>query len=581
MKFYSIKTRLTAMYVAIIILLIGCTSLSVGWLSSRALLNQSVTSAGRELALISEKLDLFMTKLETESLYLTRMQDSSSPTDRYQQFLYSSGTLSFLNDFILVQPSVESIAFYDTQGSVLFSDAKSNISIISQTEADYITGFREEDDNSKWISFHDAEYPASSHTSDWVCSFLRKIYSFRGEQLGILELNLNEETIQTIYDVAIADHYNFYILDESGQIISAKDKSKLHMSLEELQEQYPPTSLNALIHPGSEFLYTTLYNEKMKWTLLSTVPTEVILRESRMLVFAICLIGFLAVFLGFILLNSITHFLIHPLIRLTDTVDEIATGNYHIRADDKARNEIGHLASRINFMSENTLSLLDTIQKESALKRQFELSYIQLQMNPHFLYNTLETICGMISVDEKKKAIRMIQNVSGFYKRVLSKGVPIVTVEQELELTRFYLDILQQRYCEIYTYQIQMDPETSQYQLPKLTLQPFVENALIHGILPTGKPGEIIIKSYSDADHIIISIADNGMGMEPDSLEDIRKAFANPDLIQEEHAGFGMISTYQRLMLFLNQPDITITVDSKPGEGTTVRLVLPRRTDKH
>ena len=130
MKYYSIKTRLTAMYAAVIMILIGCTSLTVGLLSSRALMNKSINSAKRELILINDKLELFVAKLETESLYLTRIQGGSSSEDRYQQFLYTSGILSFLNDFILIQPSVESIAFYDSHGMVLYSDAKSNISAI-------------------------------------------------------------------------------------------------------------------------------------------------------------------------------------------------------------------------------------------------------------------------------------------------------------------------------------------------------------------------------------------------------------------------------------------------------------------
>lgn len=586
MKFHSIKTRLTAMYAAIIILLISCTSLFVGLLSSNALMKQSVISAERELTLINDKLDLFIAKLETESLYLTRMQSSTPAGDRYQQFLYSSGILSFLNDFILIQPSVESIAFYDTHGAILFSDAKSNISTLPEEPVSYIEEFRNEPSSSKWINFHYTNYPASIHTSDWVCSFLRKIYSFQGELLGILELNLSETSFQAIYDVAIAEHYNFYIMDSSQTIISAGDKSALHKSLGELEEQYPPASRTGLFHPSSQYLYTMHTNEKLGWTLISTIPLDIILSETRTLVIAIFCVGALAVILAFLLLNSITHFIIQPLSDLTLTVEEIARGNYTIQADTHTPNEIGRLASRVNFMSGNTLRLLDTIEKESALKRQFEFSYIQMQMNPHFLYNTLETICGMIAVDEKKKAIKMIQNVSSFYKKVLSRGAPVITIGQELELTRCYLDILRQRYCEIYSYGIELEPGVRLYRLPKLTLQPLVENALIHGILPTGQPGNIKIQVFREQDDLIISIADNGKGMEPDTLHKIRRLLAAEDLAAEtdldadaEGPGFGIISAVRRLRLFLNDPGITVTVNSAPGQGTSIRFILPMGKD--
>ncbi|RHB47220.1 sensor histidine kinase [Enterocloster aldenensis] len=575
MRFYSIKTRLTVMYAVIIILLISCTSLSVGLLSSNALMDKSIISAQRELTLISEKLDLFAAKLETESLYLTRMQASASTDDPYQQFLYTSGVLSFLNDFILIQPSVESIAFYDNQGNLLYSDAKSNISAIPEAAPSYIEDFKEDNASSKWIDFHYPNYPESFHASDWVCSFLRKIYTFQGELMGILELNLSEDSFQSIYDVAIADSYDFYIMDSTRTIISAGDKSKIHMSLEQLQQIYPAASQTGLFHASSEYLYTMHTNEKLDWTLVSTLPIQVILKESRTLVFTIFLIGALAVILAFILLRSITGFIIRPLSSLTATVEEIADGNYTIKADTGTRNEIGRLAARINSMSENTLRLLDAIKKESALKRKFEFSYIQLQMNPHFLYNTLETICGMIAVDEKKKAIKMIQNVSSFYKKVLSKGIPIITIEQELELTRCYLDILQQRYCEIYTYEIRMDREAGQYRIPKLTLQPFVENALIHGILPTGKPGKITITAAADSCRIILTIKDNGTGMDAETLHSLRSLLDERNFTDEKAAGFGIISTYRRLLLFLDGPDAGISIDSVPGEGTSVRLLLP------
>jgi sensor histidine kinase YesM len=563
------------MYAAVIMILIGCTSLTVGLLSSRALMNKSINSAKRELILINDKLELFVAKLETESLYLTRIQGGSSSEDRYQQFLYTSGILSFLNDFILIQPSVESIAFYDSHGMVLYSDAKSNISAIPEEANTYIEQFRNEHDSSKWIDFHLTNYPDSFHSSDWVCSFLRKIYSFQGELLGILELNLSETSLQAIYDVAAAGNYSFYILDNEENIVSAGDKSTLHMSLQELQDKYPPASENRLIHSSSQFLYSMHTNEKLNWTLVSTLPTKLILSESRTLVATICLIGLLVMIMAFILLNSVTHFIIQPLSNLTSAVEKIGEGDYTIKCNTQTKNEIGILASRINSMSENTLLLLDTIKRESALKRQFEFSYIQLQMNPHFLYNTLETICGMIAIDEKKKAIKMIQNVSMFYKKVLSKGAPIITLEQELELTRCYLDILRQRYCEIYSYDIISTPEAHAYRLPKLSLQPFVENALIHGILPTGKPGKIIISALCKEDKLILSITDDGKGINPDQLDHLRHLLNQKVFTDENKSSFGIVNTYQRLLLFLEDPSIAINIDSVPGGTTTIQLILP------
>lgn len=575
MKFYSIKTRLTAIYATIIIFLIICVSLVVDLLSSNAMIRKSVLSANRELKLVEEKLDLFVENIETQSLYLIQIQNGSSFDEPYQNFLYTSGALSFLQDFIHVQPSVESILFYDAQGNILFSDSNSKIANVPNDEKPgYIDAFRDGEQNMEWVDFHSFRPPTDSQSPHWVCSFLRKIYSYSGEFLGVFEININEKSLQSIYDTVIADHFRFYIMNNHQMVVSAKDKDEIQMTQKELEKNYPSEPLNSLFHSSSKYLYSSIYtNENLKWTLVSILPMDVILEEIKKLISSIFLVGFLAVLSAFLLLRYITDYITRPLIDLTSTVKEIAEGDYTIRADTATSNEIGVLAEQINVMSENTLNLLNKIETQEALKRQFELSYIQLQMTPHFLYNTLESICGMIAVDEKKKAIRMIQNLSSFYRKILSRGTPVVTMKQELEITRCYLDILQQRYREAYTYKIEIDPHAESYYFPKLTLQPFVENALIHGILPTGIHGELTISIAFQEGHLLITITDNGKGIPADILQQIRSSLEERDFSGEMN--FGIVNTFQRLSLFLNEPDIDIHIDSVLGQGTSVQLILP------
>lgn len=575
MKFYSIKTRLTAIYAAIIVFFIVCVSLVVELLSSNALIRKSVLSADRELRLVEEKLDLFAENIETQSLYLIQVQNDLSFKDPYQNFLYTSGVLSFLQDFVHVQPSVESIAFYDARGNNLFSDSNSKTANVSSYEKPaYIEAFIEGDQNMQWIDFHSFQPPTDSRSTHWVCSFLRKIYSYSGEYLGIFELNINEESLQSIYDTVIADDFQFYIMNHEQMVVSAKDKTEIHITQKELEKNYPPEPLDHIFHSSEKYLYSTIYtNENLKWTLISILPMNAIMGEIRKLLSSIFLVGFFAVLSAFLLLRYITDFISRPLIELTSTVKEIAKGDYTIHADTSISNEIGILAEQINVMSENTLNLLNKIETQEALKRQFELSYIQLQMTPHFLYNTLESICGMIAVDEKKKAIRMIQNLSSFYRKILSRGAPVVTMKQELEITRCYLDILQQRYREAYTYEIEVDPQAEDYCFPKLTLQPFVENALIHGILPTGVQGELRISVTFQQERLLITITDNGRGIPADILQRLRTALEKRYLTEEMN--FGIISTFQRLSLFLNEPDIDIRIDSALGKGTAIQLNLP------
>lgn len=577
MKFHSIKTQLTVIYMTLIVFLIICVSILAELISSNTFINKSVLSANRELRMMNEKVELFAEDIEAVSLYLIQVQNSESFNEPYENFGYTSGILSFLQDFVFTHPTVESISFYDQQGTVLFSDTKSNVAEIPDQKVPYIEKFKEEDQNTKWIGFHNFDDQEGDDSKDWGCSFLRKVYSYTGDFLGIFELNISEKSIQSIYDIALADNYSFYILDESGTVVSAKDKDMLHLSMDKLKEIYPQEQISHLFHSPSNYLYTTYDNQKLGWTLVSTLPLKILLRETNKLVLSIFGIGFVAIILAFMLLNRLTRFITHPLIDLTETVEKIAEGDYGIRADENTPNEIGRLAGRVNIMSKNTMNLLNTIEKESALKRQFELSYIQLQMTPHFLYNTLESICGMIAVDEKKKAIRMIQDLSSFYRKILTRGTPIVTIRQELEIIKCYLDILRQRYCESYSYEIHVAPGAEEYYIPKLTLQPFVENALIHGVLATGRPGEIKISVSYIGGKLRLDIVDNGRGMEADVLEKLRILLQKREFVPEKEFGFGIINTFCRLSLFLNEPDIQILIDSVPGEGTSVSLILPTK----
>lgn len=576
MKFHSIKTQLIIVYTILISILIVSISFAVSFISSHALWTKTVTSAERELALINEKLDLFSAKLETESLYLIKMQDEFSSDDPYQKFLYTSGILSFLQDFIFTQASVESISYYDTNSNMFFSNGASSFQQ-KYEPINYIESFKAENATTKWLGFHYSESNNLSQSPEWVCTFLRKMYSYDGNFLGIWELNVSERTIHSIYETAIADHYNIYILDHTNHIVSCSDIAQLHISLDDLGQIMPPSS-NSYLYSDSEFLYTTDINEQFGWTLVSTLPLEVLLKESRNLIKSIYFIGLLTILLAILLLNFITHFVTKPLKELTRTVEKIAQGNYSIHADITSQNEIGQLAQRVNSMADNTLNLLHQIEKEETLKRQFEFSYIQSQMNPHFLYNTLENICGMIAVDEKRNAIKMIQNVSSFYRKVLSKGIPIITIEQELEITRCYLDILRQRYKGIYTYEIQIEPETSSYKIPKLTLQPIVENALIHGILPTGMPGRLSINVHAENARIILSVTDTGQGMDLDTLTRIRALIKEDIFPTDTDSGFGIIGALRRLRVFLNTDSVDIEIDSVPLEGTRIRLFLPQNT---
>ena len=204
---------------------------------------------------------------------------------------------------------------------------------------------------------------------------------------------------------------------------------------------------------------------------------------------------------------------------------------------------------------------------------------LQEQINPHFLYNTLDAIVWMTEAGEKQKAIQVIQELSSFFRISLSKGQSEITVRNEKEHVKNYLEIQRYRYQDILDYEIDFDEEILDYHIQKLTLQPIVENALYHGIKNKRGGGCIKVSGKQDGEDIVFTIEDNGIGMNEEGLEKLRKLISgelvSEELVSDEQRGFGMANVEQRLEVHYGS-EYGMTVDSTYGEGTTVTVRIPK-----
>ena len=191
------------------------------------------------------------------------------------------------------------------------------------------------------------------------------------------------------------------------------------------------------------------------------------------------------------------------------------------------------------------------------------------QIDPHFLYNTMDTIIWLIEADRPQAAVEMVSNLSDFFRHCLSKGEDVITLAEEERHVRSYLQIQHARYKDILDYEIQIDPALQNVTLPKLTLQPLVENALYHGIKCKRGKGHIRITSKTEDGDILLQIADDGAGMSPERLEALRRAMATG-----ERVGFGLVTVHERLRLLFGSP-YGLTLASQEGAGTTVTARIP------
>ncbi len=274
------------------------------------------------------------------------------------------------------------------------------------------------------------------------------------------------------------------------------------------------------------------------------------------------------------ILNSITR----PIQELCRITSQIAEGNFSDRARMQTEDELEVLSDSVNDMSENLEVMVHQIKEDERKMRRAELRLLQEQINPHFLYNTLDTIVWLIEGDDPDKAVDIVVALSEFFRMVLSKGKEYISIREEEAHIRGYLEIQQVRYQDILDYEIAIDPGLYQYRILKLTLQPLVENSLYHGIKYKRAKGKIWVTgtmqrgALPGGDRILLCVQDNGAGMDSEEVERLQAEIQKP--CKETEKGFGLANVNERIRMNFGM-EYGMTIESEKGSGTKVSILIP------
>lgn len=264
--------------------------------------------------------------------------------------------------------------------------------------------------------------------------------------------------------------------------------------------------------------------------------------------------------------------IIKPVRKLYDATQKIARGDFTARAQINTKDEIAELAEGFNTMAGNMQGMIQKIKEDEQKMRRTDLRLLQEQINPHFLYNTLDTIVWLIEGNEADQAVNMVVTLSDFFRQVLNKGKELITIREEEQHIRSYLEIQSMRYHDILEYDIRIDQVLYDYQILKLTLQPVVENALYHGIKYKRARGYIHVNGEMDGNLIRLTVRDNGAGMEVKELEELRKEIERP--CQETERGFGLANVNERIHMYFGD-QYGIDIQSAKDRGTIVEITIP------
>ena len=365
----------------------------------------------------------------------------------------------------------------------------------------------------------------------WLLSLLRNISTLR-DRVNDIKQNLDEGN-QYDENIEMLDN-NIYILTE-------------------------------LIQDDIQYYiyYQTVSIEQLKNSLNEQVESFVALFAG---------IGFSIVVIVIIITTYVLSSITKPVHELSQATKKIAGGDFSTRVTVGTKDEIGTLADSVNEMTEHLEDFVEKIKEDERKMRHTELRLLQEQINPHFLYNTLDTIVWLVEGNATDKAVNMVVSLSDFFRIVLSKGKDVITLKEEEQHIRSYLEIQQVRYRDILDYDIQIPQELYQYKILKLTLQPLVENSLYHGIKTKRGKGTIYVTGRLEGEKIYLDVKDTGVGMNEAELASLRSKITRP--CKETDSGFGLANVNERIRMNFGM-EYGITIMSRKGEGTRVQVVIP------
>lgn len=421
--------------------------------------------------------------------------------------------------------------------------------------------------------FYDPNYKYT-----WVVSLSRAVEITKSGKTssGVLLVDMNFSGIEQICkNVEVSKNGYVYLIDTDGEIIYHPRQQLIYSNLI-TENNYEAAKFEDGNHienfEGNKRLVTVKTVGYTGWKLVAISPmSDVTAGYYEFRVFAI----FIMIFAIFILISInmfVSSRIANPIRALEKAVKEFESGVVSLNIPESGSYEIQHLAKAIKSMVNQMNLLMENIMIEQEAKRKSELNALQAQINPHFLYNTLDSIIWMIENENYDGAIIMVTALARFFRISLSKGKNVITVRDELEHARNYLTIQNIRYKNKFSYSIDADEETLDLTSIKLIIQPLIENAIYHGMEYMSGEGDILVKSYKKNEDLYIDIIDNGLGMLQEVADKLLTEEVNNQ--QRKGSGIGLKNVHERIKLYFGE-EYGLEVYSEPDEGTTIRIHMP------
>ena len=473
-----------------------------------------------------------------------------------------------------------SLALFDSDGGLISATPLTELkNSVTPSREEWFTAAMERIENLHFSTPHVQnlfEDPDSRY--HWVVSLSRHVELTGGGVIrsGVLLVDMNFSGIEQICkDVSFSDGQGYlYLIDRNGEIIYHPRQQLIYAGL--LEEN------NQAAAAYSDGTYTEVFRSQRRqvtvktvgytgWKLVGVAPTES-LRDnySQLLLFALFVVS-LSIFLLVFVNLRLSEWITAPMKKLDLAVRQLEKGAETADFDVDGPYEVEHLSHSVQSMVSTMRHLMEDVIQQEEEKRRSELDVLQSQINPHFLYNTLDSVVWMTENGRTQEAVVMLTALARFFRISLSKGSNIIPIGDELEHARNYLTIQKMRYKNKFSVDISAEPGIEKLYTIKLIVQPILENAIYHGMEYADGDGEIHIRAFREGENAVIEVEDNGPGMSDETVQQLLKPGR---CSKAKGSGIGLRNVHQRIRLTFGAA-YGLSIRSEPDNGTVVRICMP------
>ena len=520
--------------------------------------------------------------------YMENIAYLISSNEDVQDYLFdekidNEGRYRILNQFQTILDSrsdIRNVGIISKNGRMLINDGSKSVNqdLDLNTQEWYATAL--EKPNGPILTSSHVQHIISGERP-WVITLSRGIRdrSGSGEKEGVFFIDLNYSAISGLCDQSTVGTKGYaFILDAKGNIVYHPQQQQLYNELQTenislIMDTDEDTVLTGTGNDGK--LYSISCSEKTGWTVVDCTNVKELLSKSRQAQSVYVLTAIILVIVALLFSRFMARSITLPIQKLRDSMKKVQEGDFSVSdvvVDSK--NEIGSLTKSFDVMTHRIHELMEQNVHEQEEKRKSELKALQSQINPHFLYNTLDSIIWMAEGKKNEEVVLMTASLARLLRQSISNEDEVVPIANEVEYARGYLTIQKMRYKDKLEFQIEVDSSILYIPLIKLVLQPIIENAIYHGLKYKESKGLLIVKGFMKDGNAVLQVIDDGVGMDEETLAHIY----DKHKVNYHSNGVGVYNVQKRLKLYYGE-DYGITYTSELGKGTTATITIPGRQE--